>query len=343
MQMLEFVDKPLPKPPRSNYAIVGKDYFLRLTALKAIRQAFTNGGEDDSITRFEGPDLEYAALVDELGTGSLFGGTRVVIVEDADRARGPQQSFITKHRASLEKLVDHPPRSGVLVLVVESLPGNTKLAKLFGEEGILRCEVDSKGFNPASWCRARSQNTYGKKLQPEAARIIAEQHGNELGLLDMELAKLAAAVQGDTIDARLAESLSGSTAQEVVWKVFDAIAMGQASSALSIMDDQYSHGGTPVENSMKFNGALAFHMRRMARAGRRVMAGVPMRQALSESGVAPFAQGSAEKLLTHLGRRRIARLSEDMVSLDLALKGGSRLAHRTLLERFVIRLAAARQ
>ncbi len=336
MQMLEFVDKPLPKPLLSNYAIAGKDYFLRLAALKAIRQAFTTGGDDDCLARFDGPKLEFSTLADDLGTGSLFGGTRVVVVDEAD-------TFVTKYRGSLEKLVGNSSRSGVLVLVVDSFPGNTKLAKMFGEDGTLRCEVDTKGFNPASWCRARSQNTYGKKLQPDAAQIIADQHGKELGLLDMELAKLAAAAQGDTIDAKLAESLSGSTAQEVVWKVFDAIAMGQAASALGILDDQYSHGGSAVENSMKFNGALAFHMRRMAKAGRRVMAGVPMRQALAESGVAPFAQASAEKLLTHLGRRRIARLSEDMVSLDLALKGGSRLTQRTLLERFIIRLAAARQ
>lgn len=336
MQMLELVDKPLPKPLRSNYAIAGKDYFLRLMALKAVRQAFATGGDDDGFTRYEGPKLEFSTLADELGTGSLFGGTRVVVVDDAD-------TFVTKYRGNLEKLVDNRSRAGILVLVVDSFPGNTKLAKMFGEEGTLRCEVDAKGFNPASWCRARSQNTYGKKLQPDAAQIIADQHGKELGLLDMELAKLAAASPGDTIDAKLAESLSGSTAQEVVWKVFDAIAMGQAAKALSIMDDQYSHGGSPVENSMKFNGALAFHMRRMAKAGRKVMAGVPMRQALTDSGVAPFAQGSAEKLLTHLGRRRIARLSEDLVSLDLALKGGSRLPQRALLERFIIRLAGARQ
>lgn len=342
MQMLDFVDKQLPSPLRANYAIVGKEYFLRLMAFKALRLAFGSDGEDNGFTRFDGPDLEYAALVDELGTGSLFGGTRVVIVDDADRARGPQQSFITKHRASLEKLVDHPARSGVLVLVVDSLPGNTRLAKLFGEEGILRCEVDSKGFNPVAWCRTRAMAAHGKKLAQDAAQVIVNQHGKDLGLLDMELAKVAASAPGDTIDASLAESLAGAGAQAVVWKVFDAIASGQAAQALSIMDDQYSRGGTAVENSMKFNGALAFHMRRMAKAGRQVMAGTPLDKAVADAGILPFAARSAINLLTHLGRRRLARLSEDLVTLDLALKGGSRLPHRTLLERFVIGLAGPR-
>jgi DNA polymerase-3 subunit delta len=334
MQMLDLVDRPLPKPYRSNYAIAGKDYFLRLEAMRALRLAF--GGDGDGFTRHEGPKVDYATLADDLGTGSLFGGTRVALVDDAD-------TFVTKNRAALEKLASNAGRSGVLVLVVDSMPSNTKLAKIIGEEGTLRCEVDAKGFNPASWCRARCQQAHGKKLMPEAAQIVAEQHGKDLGLLDMELAKLAAAAPGDSIDASLAESLSGTTAQAVVWKVFDAIAAGQASLALRIMDDQFSHGGTPVENSMKFNGALAFHMRRVAKAGRKVMGGTPMRQALNESGIAPFAAGPAEKMLMHLGRRRIARLSEDLVRLDMALKGGSRLPHRALLERFIIRLSGARE
>lgn len=71
MQMLDLVDRPLPKPYRSNYAIAGKDYFLRLEAMRALRLAF--GGDGDGFTRHEGPKVDYATLADDLGTGSLLG------------------------------------------------------------------------------------------------------------------------------------------------------------------------------------------------------------------------------------------------------------------------------
>ena len=337
MNMLDMIDKPLPAPHRSDYAIVGKEYFLKLMALRAVRQTFAPDGNEDALSRHSGNKLEFSTVADDLGTGSLFGGTRVVIVDDAD-------SFVTEHRPKIEKLIEKTGHSGVLVLVLDALASNTRLFKMLTEDAVLRCEVDKKSFKSADWCRARCQNAYGKKLSPDAARIVAEQHDSDLGLLDQELAKLAASAPGVTIDATLAESLAGNGTQAVVWKVFDALAAGQVGRALEIMNDQYAFGGTVVENSMRLNGALAFHLRKIARAGRRMHAGMHPTQAMTEAGIRPgYPQQGAESLMRHLGVRRLLRLPEDLVTTDLALKGGSHIGQRTTLERLIVRLGRPRQ
>lgn len=337
MNMLDLIDKPLPSPHRADYAIVGKEYFLRLMALRTVRLTFSIDGNEDALSRHDGAKVEFSTVADDLGTGSLFGGTRVVIVDDAD-------SFVTDNRPKIEKLIEKTGHTGVLVLVLDALASNTRLFKMLGDESILRCDVDAKGFRPTDWCRDRCQNAYGKKLSPDAARIVAEQHGSDLGLLDQELAKLAAAAPGVTIDAALAESLAGNGTQAVVWKVFDALAAGQTGRALEIMNDQYAFGGTVVENSMRLNGALAFHLRKIARAGRRMHAGVHPTQAMTEAGIRPgFPQQGAESLMRHLGVRRLLRLPEDLVTTDLALKGGSHIGLRTTLERLIVRLGRPRQ
>jgi DNA polymerase-3 subunit delta len=43
--------------------------------------------------------------------------------------------------------------------------------------------------------------------------------------------------------------------------------------------------------------------------------------------------------MKHLGRRRLGKLYDWLMEVDLGLKGGSLLPPRTLLERLVVRLA----
>jgi hypothetical protein len=44
-----------------------------------------------------------------------------------------------------------------------------------------------------------------------------------------------------------------------------------------------------------------------------------------------------------LGVRRLLRLPEDLVTTDLALKGGSHIGQRATLERLIVRLGRQRQ
>ena len=89
---------------------------------------------------------------------------------------------------------------------------------------------------------------------------------------------------------------------------------------------------------------IVYLLRKIARAGRRMHAGMHPTQAMTEAGIRPgYPQQGAESLMRHLGVRRLLRLPEDLVTTDLALKGGSHIGQRTTLERLIVRLGRPRQ
>src|SRR5262249_10815586 len=189
------------------------------------------------------------------------------------------------------------------------------------------------------WCTSWAANRHGKQLAAAAARLLVDLVGEEMGLLDQELAKLAVYV-GDKarIDASDVDALVGNSREEKTWQIFDLIGAGKTGEALTLLQRLFDKG----EGPMKLVGAFSFQLRRLAQAARGVALGTSLSTALEDAGVAPFAVRSAEGQLRHLGRCRADRLYDWLLEADLGLKGGSALPPRTLLERLVVRLAAPR-
>ena len=340
MQVFELLERGLTGKMRPFYVVCGKDDFLRRQACLIVRRLLLGDGagsefpSDTFITK-DGDSLELATFLDELGTASLFGGKTLLRVDQADK-------FVSNHRQALEKHLARPTWPNSALLLVDSWPANTRLAKLTPEEALLRCDL-GKEFKAAPWCQSWCKSCHKVNLSGDGARALAELVGPDLGRLDQEILKLVAALpEGEfSISARQVDQLVANGTQEIVWKIFDAMAQGRPAVVLSILDDQYMTG-TAVENSMKMNGAIAYHLRRVARAARSAKSGNAggLPGAMNEAGIRPgFPQKSAESLIRHLGARRLFGLLEELITTDMALKGGSKLPPRTVLERQLLRLS----
>lgn len=338
--VLDLLGKGLSGNPLPFYIIAGKDDFLRRHACRLIRELVhgkTAPGEESegALVQKEGDSLDLATFLDELGTASLFGGRTLLRVDEAD-------DFVSKNRQSLEKHFAKPAWAGVAVLVVDSWPATTRLYKLTPPEALLRCEL-GKDFHAGTWAKSWCRANYQVDLSTDGAKALVELVGNDLGRLDQEIGKLASSLaEGEkSISGQLVDQLVASGTQEVVWKIFNAITAGKPALAISILDDQYLSGRS-VENSMKLQGALASHLRKVARAARQAKSGASggLAAAMTDAGIRPgFFQKDAEMLMRHLGGRRLSRLMEDLVTTDLSLKGGSKLPQRTILERLIVKLS----
>ncbi len=108
-----------------------------------------------------------------------------------------------------------------------------------------------------------------------------------------------------------------------------------AAAALAILDRALDQGEEPF----KIMGAFGMQLRKLAQAARLAKQGVNLRAALAQVGIPPFAVNSAEQQLRHLTRHRAARLYDWLVEIQMDLRGGSPLPERTLLERFLLRMA----
>ncbi len=329
MDSLTFLERAAKGKPQPLYVLHGDEDFLKRRVLDALKTLVLGAeGDEFSISTYPGDKATFASVFDELQTVPFFGSRRLIVVENAD-------PFVVRNRATLEKTVGDLPATGTLVLDVKSWAGTTRLAKLVPDASTIVCKAPA-AYKVPQWCIQWAGARYGKQLVAQAASLLVELIGPEMGQLDQELLKLTIYVgTRGRIDATDVDRLVGRSRAETIWKMFDAIGAGNTREALAILDRLFEQGEEP----MRILGAFSSKLRQLAQAAALYRLGKPLAAALEEAGVLPFALKAGEQQLRHLGRRRLAKLYDWLMEVDVGLKGGSMLPARTLLERLVVRLA----
>ncbi|MSR56468.1 MAG: DNA polymerase III subunit delta [Planctomycetaceae bacterium] len=309
--------------------LYGAERFLKNEALKVVTRLVLGEGEEElALTRLAGNTVELKSVVDSLLTVSMWSAKQLVVVDDAD-------DFVTRYREGLERYLERPAKKSVLVLEVKSWPANTRLAKKTAAIGLpLECG-SLKGTELFAWLGELSRGRHGKKLDRGAAQVLVDLAGNDLGLLDQELGKLAAYVgSAPAIDAEAVEKLVGGWKTETTWRMLDAVRDGQLGSALEYLEKLLVSG----EHPLKLLGGVNFVFRPLARATELARQGLPLAEALTQAGVKPFTIGPVQAYLRRLGRPRAEKIGHWLLQADLDLKGSSRLPDRAIIERLLVEL-----
>ena len=204
------------------YALVGSESFLQMEAL---REVLASLGKSVQRIDVEGESAALATVLDELRSYAMFGGSKLVIVRDAD-------AFITQFRSQLEDYVEAPSDSGTLVLRVSALPKSQRIYKFIDKlGGIVPCEPLKQAQLP-KWLIDRAKQAHQIKLMPEAAALLAEMIGEDLVKLDSELAKLALMSDDQTIDTKLVGGGVVYQREREMYELTNALATGNATEAL---------------------------------------------------------------------------------------------------------------
>ena len=327
--------KAIPAPPEV-CVLFGEEAFLKRRAMQALRQRLAGGPDAEfALQVFEGPNAQWADVLEELATQPMFGGKRLVVVQQAD-------AFVTQYRALLEEYASRPRSTGVLVLDVHTWPATTRLYKMLDAGGL---QIDCRPLRPAEvpgWVAGWARQEHGIRLTSAAASALVEMIGPELGLLDQELAKLAvSAGRGGTVDVDLVRQMAAWRAR-TAWDMLDAALEGDLATALAELDRLLLAGESPVG----ILGQVGASLRRLAAATSAVLAAeaagrkLALRDALRSAGVNPYYLEKTERQLRRLGRQRGQALLGWLLEADLALKGASQLAPRIVLETLLVRLGA---
>lgn len=335
VRAIEFIKAGRDRPPPPVCVLFGDEMFLKRQALRALRRQVAAGEDTEfGVQVFEGPNARWAEVLEELSTQPMFGGKRLVVVQQAD-------GFVAQNRALLEGYASRPRSSGVLVLEVQSWPATTRLYKLLDAQGL---QVDCRALRPAevpAWLAEWARQEHGIRLTSAATSALVEMIGSGLGLLDQELAKLAvSAGRGGTVDVDLVRQMAAWRAR-TVWDMLDAALEGDVATALAELDRLLLAGETPVGLLAQMGASL----RRLAAATATVLAAekagrkMPLREALRAAGVNPYYLEKTERQLRRLGRQRGQALLGWLLEADLALKGDSQLPPRIILEKLLVRIA----
>lgn len=333
----------LASPPKKVPDIVGlfgNDATLRAWTLQLL-------SSDGDVTQFEGENTRWSDLRDDLATASLFdvGGKRTIVVRGADK-------FVSEHRPEIEKYLAKPGSASRLILELDSLASNTRIYKgLLKDHALVACgSANDAKIGVTAATRRKFLTDYvaarhNAQLAKNAADALVEMIGEEIGMLETEIAKLALYQKpGEMIREELVREVVAGWQGKTVWQITDAIAAGNAAEAIRQLDKLMSGGQRPIALLPQ----IAWSLRRLGLATAMVEYGehtgrrYQLEDALSNAGVnRPSEIQKAKKQLTAMRRPRAKQLLPWLLDADLRLKGthSTEGRDRFLLEHLVIRLA----
>ena len=351
---LPFLMAPGDYPFGPVCVVAGDDAYLRHEARVALCKRLLSDGDGELAQEtLHGREAELRDVLDALSERSLFGSEqRVVVVEDAD-------PFVKQYRAALEDYLQRPAHDAVLVLDVQTWPGNTRLAKAVAASGLtIRCSVPQKGREASEftrqvkdWLVHVAQVEYGVKLERPAVELLLEQLPTEVGILYQEVGRLAllalstgkAAGGGKSIDRQLVADNVGGWRVRKTWDMIDAAAEGRADEALLQLDRLISAGEEPhallpqmASTLRRFAAAVRLYEQAERRRQR-----LSLRTALEQAGIPKFKLGQAEQQLRQIRRDRAKQLFEWLLAADLETKGHNSTKDRArrVIETLIVRLS----
>ncbi len=332
MRALEWLRDPFSHPLKAVYVVYGDDLYLRRESADAIGRAILGNEADEmAVRRFDGNSASLADVLDELRMLPFFAKRRVVFVEDAD-------PFVTRSRKELEAHVEAPVGTGVLVLMLKTWPATTKLYRQVAAAG-LPIDCNSPGEKELLPWLGHHAEKQGADLEADAARLLVELVGAEVGLLVAEVEKLAVYVgpSGRIRRADVSRMVEAGRI-ETVWKVIDAATTGKVAEAIADLDNLMASGEYPI----KILAAFAASLLKVHHAGRLRAARMSLEEACQIAGVREFAIDKTRRQHAHLGPARVDQIPAWLLKADLDLKGNSPLDPRVVLEDLLIRLAIPR-
>lgn len=238
-------------PFKCVYVLCGPDVYLRRQARRRIARNFTGEADPQLVVTSLDASAELSEVLDALRTPPLTAPRRLVIVDQADE-------FVTAHRQSLEKYLSRPATRGSLMLVVNSWPGNTRLAKLTRRIGeVIDCSAPGEGELPR-WIPAAAER-HGKRIADDAADLLAAWIGSDLARLDSEIEKLAIylgprrAITADDVEAVVV-----ATAEAARYALSNAIRDGDVPAALEALNKMLTRRG----EEFRVLGLIGWQLRR---------------------------------------------------------------------------------
>jgi len=204
------------------YALVGSDPFLQLQKLREIAALLP---PDAQKIDYDGETVQLAEILDELQSFAMFGGgTKLVTVREAD-------ALITRYREQLEDYVNKPSSSATLVLRLSSLPSTQRIAKAIAKVGAIESCAPPKDL--VRWAINHAKHAHKITLMPDAAKVLVDYVGADLGRLDTELAKLAIQCDAGKISLDTVCANVAFTREREMWDLTNALAAGNVGEALS--------------------------------------------------------------------------------------------------------------
>jgi DNA polymerase III subunit delta len=302
------------------YLLAG-DPFLVEEALARLR---SEKGVDALAETTLDPTASGAELLAAVGTASLLGGRRLVIVTDAQDLKKEQVEALERYLAS-------PSPDTTLVLTAS---GRTKLDATVKRAGTVLSLDPPKGRALVTWLKRRAAERK-IKLDDRGGWALVDAVGTDLRSLDNSLAQLVSAHgEGASVGAKEVRRSFPRLAEERTFALTDAVGERRLPAAMTSLRRLLEQGDEPLA----LFGVLNGHLRRLLRA--RQVAGDGARAVGETLGMPEWrAERMLKQALSYREEELVAAMSV-MAEADIDMKGEFP-SPEAALERAVIRIITA--
>lgn len=326
-----------PQSPDPAWRIVllqGKESFLRLEHTTRLVEALeAELGQVDRI-RFDGAATPIADVLDECRSFGLMQQHKIIIVDDADQ-------LVKEHsRPLMERYAANPCDQATLVLRASTWRKG-KLDKLIDKVGgTVKCDVTTDAL-AMSWACKRCQKRHDAALDAQAARMLVDRLGPDLGRIDTELAKLAVWVgSAGTITRQDVARLVGMSRQEEVWGIQSALLEGKSQSVENALHQLNELLEVSRHSPVVISFACMDLARKLHGMCRARQSGMNPAQAAKVLKLWGPSRDPIINAARSLSPQQSARLLDLAVRADVRLKSGLGKPHRTV-ERLVLEFASS--
>lgn len=230
------------------YLILGDDEQWKLALAAEFEQAVDEGLRAFNVARFHGGEAALGEVLDAARTVPLMAPRRIVIVSHAERLLQPARDgkAAEQDAAELEAFLEDPPQHAVLVLASAPLDERRRLNKrLLSRATVLRSAAIETVADAQRWIRTQVQAA-GKRIDPQAVRLLGERIGPDANRLRDEVERLLL-FAGDNADVSVQDvrDVAGPAAAYDNWAVTRAIERGDAATALRQLALALEQGAEP--------------------------------------------------------------------------------------------------
>jgi DNA polymerase III subunit delta len=309
---------------KAAYLLTGTDRPKIDRALHRLRERFG----DDSVERLSARDTSGEDAVAACNAMGLFGvGGRLVLVDEVERWKAPDAKAVAEYLAA-------PAPDTVLALVGEELRKDSPLVKACAKAGeVLAYEVSKREL--PRWL-AEQFARHGVKATGEACRALVELVGENVQELATEVDKLALYAGHDEIGEAEVELLVAARADVPPFVLTDAWGRRDVGAVLSACESILERSTPRTREVHGLVGRLAAHIRRVRACQDLDAQGIRARDAAAQLKMHPFAAQKAFEQSQNYSVEELREAIVELASLDLALKGGSRLPAELELQRTLV-------
>jgi DNA polymerase-3 subunit delta len=314
------------------YLLYGEEDFLAAEALDAILRAALAGGDRTfNLDVLAGEETDGREIVARASSFPMAGGRRVVVVRDADRLSAHDLDILSAYAA------EPSPSSCLILVAVKPDMRKKPFTTIRKSGGALECKRLYENQLPA-WIASQVRKD-GRRIEPEAAKLLAACTGTSLRELRNELDKLEVYAGGrEEITAADVAALVGMSKEYTPFELQKVVGRRDTPRAMTILGEILEAGGAlPLVIATMTNYFLTLWKLHDLR--RRGVAG---KDQASQARVNPYFLQEYQDALAHQSPAACERALLLLAEADERSKSGTEDPRR-VMEELVLRLCGAEE